>query len=756
MEVIQNARKISDLRIRSKIMIGFSITIMALMVATTVTIAFMIFKQNREASFSLLEHGMSIIQEDLQNVANNLGDEAKLITTHEDIVSNLEAQLVNVNSETSEAEIEYRDKELAQYLFEQLQKLSIDKAVIFTTSGELVLAVDSNDKGTQIVFPHKSQYKIANLKPGDSLEFKSWKIVSQVETIEAVKADYKGVKGNQVEFYSSGGSMFYLSTSSVVINMYNEKTAEDEQVAIADLYAYQRIDDSKVRQLSRLVGVDVNFFVGKQFSVGTLSDYEVLQNGEFELPGEGWVLTGQKAKFDEVDVKNRSFFQAAIPIYGDKTVLGYLTALFEADIAMRNTWQIIKVLCIIAVTGIVVFLPVIFFLSTKISRPLEAMASAIDETKKTGNFSNRVKVGNLDEIGITGLAYNELMETLQTAIAGINDVMETVSEGDLSNVVDGNFKGDVEKLQSSINRALEMLRSTVVQVVGVSEHVYSSSGELNTAAQNLANGSSQQAASLEEISSSMLEVRESANRNMEFAVNALDLTSNTIETVSAGNQKMEEMLHSMNKIHGTSLEVSKVIKVIDEIAFQTNLLALNAAVEAARAGKYGKGFAVVADEVRNLAGRSAKAARNTTELIDNAAKQVESGVNEANDTADALGEITESVNEVKSLIDKIAEASKAQQSGTEEINKGLEQINNVVQQNSAISEETSSSASVLSSHAENLNTLMQRFQVKGKGTDTTENQSDRSEGILEYEPETESESLISHSQPVPKLEYDED
>ncbi|MCG8335140.1 MAG: methyl-accepting chemotaxis protein [Proteobacteria bacterium] len=756
METVQNTRKISDLKIRSKIMIGFSITLMALMVATTVTIAFMIFRQNREASFSLLEHGMTIIQEDMQNVARNLSNEAKLVTTHEDIVSNLESQLVNVSSETSDAEIEYMDKELAQYLFEQVQKTTINKAVIYTTNGELVLYVDSSDNGTEIVFPHKGQYQIARINPGDSLEFKSWKIVGNVEGIESIQAVYKPVGKNQVTFHVSDGLMFYLSTSNVVINKYNESTAEDEPVAIANLYAYQLIGDSKVGQLSRLVGADVNFFVGNQFSTGTLTDYAVLQSGEFDQSRQNWVLTEQKAEFEEVELKGRSFFQAVIPVYGDGSILGHLAALFEADIAMKNTWQIIKVLCIIAVVGIVVFLPVIFFLSTKISRPLEAMASAIDETKNTGNFSNRVDVENQDEIGITGLAYNELMETLQTAIAGINDVMETVSEGDLSNTVDGNFKGDVEKLQSSINRALEMLGNTVVQVMGVSEHVHSSSVELNTAAQNLANGSSQQAASLEEISSSMVEVRQSANQNMDYAENALDLTNNTIETVGAGNEKMDGMLHSMNKIHGTSLEVSKVIKVIDEIAFQTNLLALNAAVEAARAGKYGKGFAVVADEVRNLASRSAEAARNTNELIDNAARQVESGVNEANDTADALEEITESVNEVKSLIDKIAEASKAQQSGTEEINKGLDQINNVVQQNSAISEETSSSASVLSSHAEQLNILMQRFQVKGKGVEIIEDQLTGQEEDPVYELETDQDPLLTGSESIPKLGFDDE
>jgi len=172
---------------------------------------------------------------------------------------------------------------------------------------------------------------------------------------------------------------------------------------------------------------------------------------------------------------------------------------------------------------------------------------------------------------------------------------------------------------------------------------------------------------------------------------------------------MDSMLKSMESINQSSSEVSKVIKAIDEIAFQTNLLALNAAVEAARAGKYGKGFAVVAEEVRNLASRSAKAARTTTDLIENSLQEVKRGVQNADATASLLNQITEGINRSNVLINEISDASVEQANNIGEINEGLANVNNVVQQNSSISEQSASASEELSAQAGRLQEMMNSF-----------------------------------------------
>ncbi len=297
-------------------------------------------------------------------------------------------------------------------------------------------------------------------------------------------------------------------------------------------------------------------------------------------------------------------------------------------------------------------------------------------------------------------------------LAEANSVMDAVAQGDLTRRISINLDGNLGQLKTSVNRAVQMLSQTISKVITISTQVLTGVNQLTEAAQSLASGTTEQAASIEEISSSMNEIGSVARTNNENATQAQTLSTHTTNEIAKGNSQMEAMLKSMGEINTTSTDVSKVIKVIDEIAFQTNLLALNAAVEAARAGKYGKGFAVVAEEVRNLAARSSEAAKNTTELIETSIKEVENGVQNADHTAVILKEFVESIEKVNDLIGEISSASQEQANSVNEINISMNQVNQIIQQNSSISEETASSSQELASLAKTLQDMMSSFAIE--------------------------------------------
>lgn len=242
---------------------------------------------------------------------------------------------------------------------------------------------------------------------------------------------------------------------------------------------------------------------------------------------------------------------------------------------------------------------------------------------------------------------------------------------------------------------------------------------------SLSQGATEQASSVEELSSSLEEVASQTKLNADSANTVNDLTGKAQSEAQIGNNYMQEMLESMKEINTSSAGISKIIKVIDEIAFQTNILALNAAVEAARAGQHGKGFAVVAEEVRNLAARSAKAAKETTDMIEGSIGKVNDGTKIANQTAEALTKIVEMVTEVAEHVEKIASASTEQSIALEQINQGVMQVSDVVQSNSATAEESAAASEELNAQAELLKETVGHFKLRDGGTDKQKKYKDK-------------------------------
>lgn len=333
-----------------------------------------------------------------------------------------------------------------------------------------------------------------------------------------------------------------------------------------------------------------------------------------------------------------------------------------------------------------------------------------------GDFGVNVeqKYKTKDELGKLCGSTEDITARLNGYVGYINEITEVLTamaNGEMKVSLKQDYVGEFASIKDALLAISSSLNSTLLLISDAANSVNMDSASIATASQQVASGATEQAATIQELASSISEVNVKINTNATNAVKAKSIVQRTDEEVQNGTQKMSDMKHAVQAISDSSNEISKVIKMIEDIAFQTNLLALNASVEAARAGEAGKGFAVVASEVRNLASRSADAAKSTSALIETSVQRVSEGTKIMDATSKSLDEIASNIDALTGLVVDIADASEVQASAVAQISNGIEQMSSVVQSNSATAEENAASSEELAAQAATLMSSVEKFTL---------------------------------------------
>ncbi|MDG6773920.1 methyl-accepting chemotaxis protein [Thiomicrorhabdus sp. ZW0627] len=343
----------------------------------------------------------------------------------------------------------------------------------------------------------------------------------------------------------------------------------------------------------------------------------------------------------------------------------------------------------------------------QVIREINQVMQAVAE----GDYSQRVEVEANGSFDVLKQSINNSVTALSDAMEEIKTVLSALRSGDLTTNMNGHYSGELQTIQTSLNDSINNLERIVTQASNAANIVLTASEEVSKGALDLSQRVQEQAAAVEETSATMEEMNSTVQNNTQNSSEAAILSKQMQDKTEMGTSVMEKTIEAMQSIERSSQRINDIVTLIDSIAFQTNLLALNAAVEAARAGEHGRGFAVVAGEVRGLAQKSADAAKDIKQLINESNERVSQGSELAVQSGEVLGEIKEAIVQVNEMIGQIAQSSTEQANGVNQVHMAINDIDGATQQNAALVEQTSAASESMAEQAQELSKEMAFFKV---------------------------------------------
>ena len=555
----------------------------------------------------------------------------------------------------------------------------------------------------------------------------SSKNASEIESIYSANASYAALFA---AFYDSNGNLIWKSESCPtnlpaaenaangiisdgerLFYCYSKQTATGTFIIGCDFKDYECLDSEKERSNAHFTIFKNNI----RYATTIMNDDGTRFEGtEMAENIAETVLTNGERYTGSANINGGNYIVCYEPIIDTTGAIAgaYFSGYPTAEIDRQVTTAIIIMIAIGLLFCFTSAASCFVVINKYVIRPVKYI-NRLSEEMKNGELresEHSIRLNN-DEIGNLARNIEQTKEALNVYMSDISSVLGAMADGDFTVAPSVEYNGDFTALRDSALHIGEEIRSIVGDIHMSAEQVSSGSAQTAKGSELLAEGTTRQAAAIQELSSTLGDVSVKINETADNAAGAKTFSENASELLASQHGYMDQMLSAMRKIAEKSSEIENIIKTIDDIAFQTNILALNAAVEAARAGEAGKGFAVVADEVRNLASKSADAVKDTAELITAAIEAVNEGEGVADKNAEALENVMDMFNKTKDMIDDIAVAAENESAAVEQITTGIGDISEVVQQNSATAEEIAASCEELNAQAQILRNAVKKFIV---------------------------------------------
>ncbi len=519
-----------------------------------------------------------------------------------------------------------------------------------------------------------------------------------------------------------------------VLNNYSEykdgdyyaTTAKTKQAHITEPYSYKLTNGETVWLVTisdPILDASGNFIGVSNADIltDTLNNLNY-NNGDYKT-SHNYIVTGANnyicdtadksksgTKYEDVSEKGRYYVTEPLSVSG-VDVNWTSTFSVGSSEAMKDVWLLIIVVVVAGIVAIIVLTWFTFSLVKKSLAPIDDIVS-LSRDMGEGKLRSDISVNTEDELGELAHIAENTSARLNAYVSDISDVLNKMSSGDFRAEITADYVGDFAPIKEALVSIVDSMNQTFDEIRTSASQISLGAAQVADGATALAQGSVVQASSVTELSATISSISNGVKDTADNAAEVNQSMEDIREKLEASNRDMEEMLVAMKRISDSSGQIGKIIQTIEDIAFQTNILALNAAVEAARAGNAGKGFAVVADEVRTLAAKSAEAAKNTTDLIQNSVQAVENGSAIATRTATSLSKAVQGVTVISEKIDNISDASNEQYEAIHQVTTGVEQISEVVQTNSATAEQSSAASEELSGQAHMMKKLIDRFHLR--------------------------------------------